>query len=137
MNIYAQIYSLEFWNHFMEVRRQWEWEDYDDYYEKYESVPEKLNIFNAVGSYFEGMGVLVKRNLIDVTFVDDLISGPIMAVWEKFEPIILEDRRRKNMPTIWEWFGYLYERVKEVAEKEHGPEHVVDVQRFDRSPETD
>jgi hypothetical protein len=136
MNIYTQVYSLEFWNHFREVREEWEWEDYDDWYDKYESVPEKQNIFNAVGSYFEGMGVLVKRNFIDVTFVDDLLSGPLMSLWQKFEPIILEERRRKNVPTIWEWFGYLYDRVKEVSEKEHGPEHVVDMQRMDRRPES-
>lgn len=137
MNIYTQIYDLEFWNHFREVREQWEWKDYDDWYDKYYSVPEKANIFDAVGSYFEGMGVLVKRNLIDVTFVDDLISGPLMSLWQKFEPVILEERRRKNVPTIWEWFEYLYDRVKEVAEKEHGPEHVVDMQRLDRRPESD
>jgi hypothetical protein len=136
MNIYTQVYSLEFWNHFREVSQEWDWEDYDDWYDKYESVPEKQNIFNAVGSYFEGMGVLVKRNFIDVTFVDDLLSGPLMSLWQKFEPVILEERRRKNAPTIWEWFGYLYDRVKEVAEKEHGPEHVVDMQRLDRRPES-
>ena len=137
MNIYTQVYDLEFWNHFREVREQWEWEDYDDYYEKYRLVPEKSNIFSAVGSYFEGIGVLVKRNLIDVTFVDDLISGPLMSMWQKFEPVILEERRRKNVPTFWEWFGYLYDRVKEIAEIEHGPEHVVDMQRLESRPESD
>ena len=135
MNIYTHVYDLDFWNHFREVAEQWEWKDYDDFYKKYRSVPETYNIFSSIGSYFEGMGVLVKRNLIDVTLVDDLMSGPLMGLWQKFEPVILEDRRR-NMPTIWEWFGYLYDRVKEVSEKEHGPEHVVDVQRLVRGSES-
>ena len=137
MNIYGHVYTMEFWNRFREVTEQWEWRDFDDFYKKYRSVPEFYNNFATLGTYFEGMGVLIKRNLIDVTFVDDLMSGPIMAIWQKFEPIILEDRRRRKMSTIWEWFGYLYDRVKEVSEKEHGSEHVVDVLRLMRSPESD
>lgn len=110
MNIYAQIYTLEFWNYYREVTEQWEWEDYDDWYDKYRSVPEKQNKFTVVSSFFEGIGVLVKRNLIDVAFVDDLISGPLMSLWQKFEPVILEERRRRNVPTMWEWFGYLLQQ---------------------------
>lgn len=73
------------------------------------------------------------RNLIDVSVVDDLMSGPLMSLWQKFEPTILELRRRRNMPTMWEWYEYLYEEVRKVSEKEHGAEHVVDVGRLRRA----
>ena len=132
MNIYSYVYTMEFWTYYRELTEQWEWEDYDDWYKKYRSDTDTYNKFAVVGTYFEGMGVLVKRNLIEITFVDDLMSGPIMQFWQKFEPIILEERRRRNMPTIWEWFEYLYDRVKEVSEREHGARHVVDVERLSR-----
>jgi len=131
MSIYTRVNEVEFWKNFIEIQ-QWEWESFEEYNEKYRSRTEMRAKFNSVGSFFEGMGVMVKRNLIDVTVVDDLMSGPIMSVWQKFEPIILEDRRRRDMPTIWEWFGYLYEEVRKVAETEHGAEHVVDVGRLER-----
>jgi hypothetical protein len=131
MSIYTRANEVEFWKNFIEIQ-QWEWESFEEYNEKYEVPTEMRAMFNSVGTFFEGMGVMIKRNLIDVTVVDDLLSGPILSLWQKFEPIILEERRRRNMPTIWEWFGYLYEEVRKVAEKEHGAEHVVDVGRLER-----
>jgi hypothetical protein len=135
MSIYTRVNEVEFWHNFMEIR-QWEWESFEEYNEKYSLCTEMSAKFNSVGTFFEGMGVMVKRKLIDVTVVDDLLSGPIMSLWQKFEPILLEDRRRRNMPTLWEWFEYLYEEVRKVAEKEHGAEHVVDVERLHRPYES-
>jgi hypothetical protein len=65
-----------------------------------------------------------------------ILGMTLVSLARAYEPIILEDRRR-NAPTIWEWFGYLYERVKEVSEREHGSEHVVNVQRLGRRLESD
>jgi len=100
MNIYSYVYTMEFWTYYRELTEQWEWEDYDDWYKKYRSDTDTYNKFAVVGTYFEGMGVLVKRNLIEITFVDDLMSGPIMQFWQKFEPIILEERRRRKPPLL-------------------------------------
>ena len=134
MSIYTRVYEVEFWENFIDLR-QWEWSSFEEFVEKYSPL-EMTAKFNSVSTFFEGMGVLVKRNLIDVTVVDDLLSGPIMAIWQKFEPVILEDRRRRGMPTIWEWFEYLYDEVRKVAEEEHGVKHVVDVERLHRPYES-
>jgi hypothetical protein len=130
MNIYTRANEVDFWENYIEIR-QWEWESFEEYNEKYVLRPEMRAKFNSVGTFFEGMGVMVKRHHIDVTVVDDLLSGPIMSLWQKFEPMILENRKRRNMPTHWEWFEYLYEEVRKVSEMEHGAEHVVDVGRLD------
>ena len=135
MSIYNRFHEVEFWKNLGEIRK-WEWESIEEYHEKYYSHPELIAKWNAVGSYFEGMGVMVKRNLIDVTVVDDLMSGPLMSIWQKWEPTILEERRRRNMPTIWEWYEYLYEEVRKVSVREHGAEHVVDVGRLYRPIES-
>ena len=135
MSIYNRFHEVEFWKHLQEIR-QWEWESLEEYYEKYDSNPEMAAKWVSIGSFFEGMGVMVKRNLIDVTVVDDLMSGPLMGLWQKWEPTILEQRRRRNMPTMWEWYEYLYEEVRKVSEREHGAEHVVNVSRLWRPSES-
>jgi len=134
MSIYNRFNEVEFWRQLYEIR-QWEWESLEEYNEKYESRPEIISKWLAVGSYFEGMGVMVKRNLFDAAFIDDLMSGPLMSLWEKWEPTIYEMRRRRNMPTLWEWYEYLYNEVRKIAEKEHGVEHVIDVRREWRASE--
>ena len=135
MSIYNRFHEVEFWKHLGELQ-QWEWKSIEEYHEKYNSRPEMIAKWNSVGSFFEGMGVMVKRELIDVSVVDDLMSGPLMGLWQKWEHTILELRRRRNMPTMWEWYEYLYEEVRKVSEREHGAEHVVDVGRLWRAPES-
>jgi len=40
-----------------------------------------------VGTFFEGMGVFVKRRLISMDLVDDLFGTMILHTWEKFKPL--------------------------------------------------
>ena len=68
--------------------QEWQWNDYDDYVRKYESDVNSLSLRTTIGKYYEGIGVLVKRGLVDPTFVDDLMSTGILRYWEKFEPIV-------------------------------------------------
>ena len=99
----------------------WEWRDFDDFWDKY--GPER-NIddwasFNSFNVYYEGIGVMIKRGLIDPTFVDDIMSGEILRVWEKFEPIAIEWRIRQNWPQAFEWNEYLYNVIKSIVEQQH------------------
>ena len=63
-------------------------------------------------AFYEGVGVLLHRKLIDTDLVDDLFSSPIIQAWEKLEPIIKTTRERRKRPQIWEWFEYLYYEMK-------------------------
>ena len=65
-----------------------QFEDYDDYEAKYgfQANPDAYLLHGRVETYLEGIGVLVKRGLIDPSFVDDLMSSGIVSFWEKFEP---------------------------------------------------
>lgn len=100
---------------------EWEFKDLDEFLEKYglETNPEAYAMRGSFGAYFEGMGVLVKRGLIDVTIADDLISGVIMRFWEKFGPIYLVLRERLNYPQFAEWIEYLYNQVEQLVEEQH------------------
>ena len=73
-----------------------EYEDYDDYISKYgpDNNPDAYFRIGSLGTYFEGVGVLVKRKLVDPTIVDDLMSGRIIDFWEKQRSFALAYRER-------------------------------------------
>jgi hypothetical protein len=109
-----------------EFRRQWdevifkmEFEDWEDMMEKYnrETNYDLLLSWFSVATFFEGVGVLLKRNLIDITMVDDLLATSIRIGWEKIGPIEVESRRRFKQPRIFDDFEYLYDELMKYHEE--------------------
>jgi hypothetical protein len=119
MPIYSTYHNDEYLKAWMEIMK-WKYEDYDDYMAKYssEANPEAYIMYRKVFGYLEGVGVLVRRGLIDPSLVDDLMSGAIVSYWEKFEPFIVERRRRLNWPQVGEQIEYLYNQIKPIAERQ-------------------
>jgi hypothetical protein len=96
-----------------------EWTDYEDYREKREADIELNAGYSIVGRFFEGIGLLVHRGLIDATFVDDLMSGAVMSYWPKIAPVVKESRIRLNWPPYLEWIEYLYNQIRPIVEEQH------------------
>lgn len=121
MQLYDRFHDKEFMKKFVDINDLWEWRDYDDFLKKYgpETNLEAYSSWASVGNFYEGMGVLVKRKLIDVNLVDDLMSGFILRFWDKIEPIIKEFRERENWPQAYEWIEYLYNEIKVIIEQQH------------------
>jgi len=71
-----------------------------------------LSDVNEIGWFFEGVGVLLHKKLIDIAVVDDLFSSPIKISWEKLKPIAEGERKHYGRPQIWEWWEYLYNEMK-------------------------
>ena len=67
-----------------------------------------------------GIGVLVKKNLVDVNMVNDLIGNSIISVWEKFGPIFVDLRARISNPYVYTDWEYLYHEI--VKHREEHPE---------------
>jgi len=65
-----------------------------------------------VGMYFEGVGVLLHKKLIDSNLTYDLLNTPIRLCWEKFKPASEGLRKQYNDPTIFEHFEYLYKEMQ-------------------------
>jgi hypothetical protein len=111
IKLYSQFNSLEFqkiWNEVLK-REAKDWHDYDS---KYGGVE-----VSAVGMFFEGIGILLKRKLISVELVDDMFTTPIKWTWEKIKELILEYRRIRNQPEILEWFEYLYNEMQKRGQR--------------------
>lgn len=114
MNLYQQFSSSEFMKPWSEIFFEWKWEDFDDYLNRYgpSSNLDAFEKYCTVAAYFEGIGVLVKQRLIDIDIVDDLLHAPPIWMWDKTEEITLGYREMFEAPELWEWWEYLYERLK-------------------------
>jgi hypothetical protein len=121
MQIYNRITDKAFMKKFIDIIFHWEWTDYDDFMEKYgpENNIDAFADWTSVGLYIDGLGSQVKRGLIDVGQVDDLISGVIIRYWEKREQFTRELRERMNYPQYGEYVEYLYNQIKPIIEEQH------------------
>ena len=96
------------------------WTDPKDFLKKYGPVtnPDAFAIRIAVCSYYDGIGVMVKRDLVDIGMVYDLIADSIIVMWEKIGPIFKNTRERVQNPYLYDDFEYLYDEIIKYR-KEH------------------
>jgi hypothetical protein len=88
-----------------------EFKDYDDYLAKYDGKPEQT-LFKVLANYYEGMGVLVKRRLMDADVVYDFWGDIIISSWEQFEPVIKGMRKDYGDPSVLMFWESLYNDLK-------------------------
>jgi hypothetical protein len=124
MNVYNNHISLPTHTITIELLHQWTWEDYDDFMTKY-SLPNNLEANVKWSHYFaslEGLGILIKKGVIDPDLVYSSQYGSIITIWEKFLPIIEEWRKRTDSPHLYEDPEYLYnEMIRMRNERGHSP----------------
>ena len=94
-----------------------EYDDLADYVRRYAADAEVLAAGYSVGVFFEGIGVLVKRKLVNMDLVDDLLSSDIVSTWEKMKPLAEGIRKRFAHPQALEWFEYLCNEMKKREQK--------------------
>jgi hypothetical protein len=137
MNLYERWNEPTFQNTWLETV-YWEYSDYEDFQRKYgrTSNPEGYGKFMMIGTFFEGLGIFVKRGLIDATLVDDMMSVYIITFWERFESFIMELRKRRRLPTYYENMEYLYGVVHGIWLQQHpgAPEPLVGSRDTSTSP---
>ena len=109
MRLYSTFGSTEFLKAYQTIMGA-EFEDYEDYLKRYSTNAEVRLALMSVGTYFEGIGMLVKRKLVSMGLIDDLLNANILSTWEKIKPIA--EGMRKRVPQSWEWFEYLYNEMK-------------------------
>ena len=92
-----------------------EYKDYDDFVQKYGSLyggkPE-ANALRTLLNWADGLGMLLKRNLVDLDIVVDSYGGIAQAFWEKVKPLVEGYRKETNNPRWLEYLEYLYNEVK-------------------------
>lgn len=124
INLYGTFGSEEFRIKLLELMAL-EFRDYDDYVNKYgpyfSNNPASRTVA-VVGVYFEGVGVLLHRGLIDAEFTYDLLSSPVEFTWEKMKPIVEGLRVQMGRSDPYMFFEYLYNEMKRIDRKRGIPD---------------
>jgi hypothetical protein len=93
-----------------------EYEDYADYLERYSGKPEHMTL-KILGNYFEGMGILVYRKLVETGIVYDFWGDIIQSSWEKTEPLVAGMRKDSGDLNMFRFWEYLYHEMKKRKQK--------------------
>ena len=76
----------------------WKWNDTDEFFEKYGQAnnPEAWVIWSAKAAFFNGIGILLKRDLIDIKLLDDLLTNSVDRHWNalRMGEVLVEWRRQ-------------------------------------------
>jgi len=102
--LYSTFASLEFQEAWHKIYFT-EFKDYDDFVEKIGGKRWPVLIF------YEEVGVLLHRKLIDIGLVDDLLGNSIRTLWEKIR-YVMEEARKRYDPRFYKYFEYLYNEMK-------------------------
>jgi hypothetical protein len=113
MRLYSALYSREF-TEALTTYLTADFKDFDDFIKKYgPSIPSEHPVQIAgqmVFSYFDAVGELLHKKLIDIETVEDLFQ--VRLYWEKISPLMKDIRTQIDEPRMFEWFEYLYNEMK-------------------------
>ena len=119
MEIDQEMKSYETYKKIIELLNM-QWEDYDDFENKYgsDNNPESFATRYSLLYRLNSIGILVRDGFFDAETVYDLL-GEVSTIWlwKKFESVIMETRRRYNVPNALKHFEFLYNELIKVREK--------------------
>lgn len=107
MRLYSTWDSLEFQEAFHRVY----WADFHDLDSLIESLGGQRHIGSYLFYFYDQVGALLKRGLVELDLVDDLLGNSTRQLWERVEPVIRQIRERSDDPRLYEHFEYLYEEM--------------------------
>jgi hypothetical protein len=91
----------------------WKWKDYDDYISKYGPKADSGSWYSegSVAAFFNGVGLLLYMNLLDIKIIHGLLFVHVKMFWDKIKPITYEMRTRLDLPQVDQWVEYLYDEL--------------------------
>jgi hypothetical protein len=106
--LYQQINKKEIIRDFVELLNM-EWSDYDDFERKYgaDHNMDSYALRHSSWVLFDGLGYLLKENLVTPEMMYHLIGLEVPWHWEKFKDIITETRARVKLVNMYDGFEYL------------------------------
>jgi hypothetical protein len=93
-----------------------EWEDYNDFEEKYGSDkhPDNFALRYAIMSDYNRTGYILKMGLIDIEVLMGFFGGQLapLWLWHKYESIVKEQRIRYKQPELFDSWEYLANEIQ-------------------------
>jgi hypothetical protein len=86
-------------------------ENITDYNEKY-----GFTDVTQIAELFEGIGVLLEQNLIDIKMVDRLFGPTLNLLWVRMKPVIYAMREGLKEPFFFSHYEYLINRLNAYRE---------------------
>jgi len=134
--LYTTYQSQEFRNQWTAILKQ-EWTDFDDFWEKYgqDNNPEAWTAWQAVASFFHGIGILLKKGLLEIEVLDELLAPTTFMAWvamgpilKGFEEYIKQESVRNRFRDVegvaissryspWSGFEYLFNELRKREEE--------------------
>jgi hypothetical protein len=72
--------------------------------------------FENLAELFEGIGVLLEQNLIDIKMVDSLFGSTLNLLWVRMKPVLYAMREGLKEPFFFSHYEYLIERLNSFRE---------------------
>ena len=109
MQLYQSSFNVENSETYWDII-SWQWETHEEYQEKYGPRANPDKAYRAIAYYyvFDGLGMLVRNNVVDINTVYRMLGRRIINIWFKIETTI--ERVRKQLdpgPDYLEDFEYL------------------------------
>jgi hypothetical protein len=111
MRLYSTFGSKEFQDAWTRIESI-EFKNYDEYVKKYGSGD-----YVQCATFFEGIGVLLQKKLIDIKLVDALFAIPLKYMYERMKPIIEGNKQQFHNQRVFEYFEYLYNEMNRREQK--------------------
>jgi len=112
VRLYSAFSGKELQEAYFETAYGFEFADYDDFMKKYRMPAKPILPLWQIGKFFDGVGVLLRRKLVDIGLVDDLFHAEATIIWKKVKPLIEGRRKELNQPTLFGWLEYLANELK-------------------------
>ncbi len=114
MQLFAQYNNKDFMYDFAKVAYDVEYRNLEEWTRKYGSTGDReyWASWARVGRFFDGIGILVRRGLIDIDLVIDELRELILFSWDKMKPWVYEVRVEMKSPNTWGNFEYLAEETR-------------------------
>ena len=106
--------SPEFQKLFYRVAFLDEWEDVADYFARY-GPESNLDVYSEhmfIWQRFDTLGLLLRKGVVDIDFLGDVLMASALSTWEKYSPVIREARNRFGQPGMWSGFEFLADQVE-------------------------
>ena len=100
------------------VEKDFHFEDLDKYKAEVEENFEVSDYPYQTEAFFEQVGFLVNKNLVDIDVIVDRLGSYTISNWEKLKPWIIAMRKERNDRTFGEHFEKLYKKTLVYMKKE-------------------
>jgi hypothetical protein len=107
MRLYATWDSLEFQRAFHTIY----WADFHDYDSAMATTGGERQVWSYVFLFYDQVGALLRRRLIEFDLVDDLLGNSTRQLWEKVGGPVIGEARERFDPRLYEHFEFLYDEM--------------------------